>query len=168
MLVVLAEKNFRDAEFLVPRDFWTRENIAVVTASSGKISVGRFGFCVENDFLIDEVSADDFDGIFFVGGGGALDFLEKAAAKKLAENFEKSGKLCAAICIAPRLFLKWGLLKNRKMTGWNGDGNLPKLAAEADAIFTGAAVESDKNAVTADGPSSAELLANAVMEKLLV
>lgn len=166
ILAVLAPHDFRDTEFLVPREFWLQSGFSVFTASSERNSVGKFGFQVENDFLLNEVLAQDFDMVFFVGGGGSLDFLENASAQKLATECLRSDKILAAICAAPRLLLAWNLLEGKKITGWNGDGELPHLAQQADAIFVGGNTCRDGNILTGEGPSSAEEFANLVSDVL--
>ncbi len=157
ILMFLASDNFRDTEYLTPRAFFEQNNVNVMTISSQKISRGRFSFIVKNDYLInDEIDPAKFSGIFLVGGGGVLDYLENRVLRKLVWDFSDSGKIIGAICAAPRLLLKWGLLKNKKFTGWNGDGVLEKLGKENFAEYTNLSVQVDKNFVTGDGPNSVE------------
>ena len=166
VLMVLAEKNFRDIEYIVPRAFFEQAGITVKTASVKETSLGRFGFKVQNDFLIPHVSATDFDGIFLVGGNGSLDFLENEDLQTLTENFLKNNKLCGAICAAPRLLLQWGLMKNKKCTGWNGDGEVPILCEKYDAIFEDSSVVFDQKVVTGNGPKASEETALKFIENL--
>ncbi len=156
ILIVLASKNFRDEEYAVPRKIWEKEGIHVSTTSSTVTSTGRFGLKVKNDLLLDEARAEYFDAIFWVGGGGCLEYLENKTAETLAKSFVAVGKPVAAICAAPRLLLKWGILKGKKFTGWNGDSALEKMGKEAGAHFTSENVTVEKRFVTADGPESAE------------
>lgn len=153
--MILAAENFRDEEYSIPRKYWESQGADVITASTDSFSRGVLGTEVNNDFLLDEVSEDLFDGIFFVGGAGCMDLEENEDAKTLAEEFVKAGKVSGAICAAPRLFLAWGILKGKKCTGWNGDNEFSKLAEKAKAIFTGESCTRDGKIVTADGPDSA-------------
>ena len=154
--MILASDNFRDTEYITPRAFFEQGNANVMTASSVKISRGRFGYEVQNEFLISEVNPAKFSGIFLVGGGGSLDFLGNKDLEDLVKKFAEQNKAIGAICAAPRLLLHWGLLKNRKFTGWNGDQALEKLGQENFAEFTGTNIQVDENFVTGDGPSSVE------------
>lgn len=156
VLIILAENNFRDTEYIVPKSFFKKNEVKVMTASSKKISQGRFGFEVKNDFLFNEVNPAKFAGIFIVGGGGILDYNKNEDLQKLVNHFFKTNKIIGAICAAPRLLLNWGILKNKKFTSWNGDKVLKKLGADNFAEFTGKSTETDKNILTADGPSSVE------------
>ncbi len=156
ILMVIAPVNFRDTEYITPRAFFEQNNAKVMTTSSVKKSRGRFGFEVENDFLLSEVNPAKFSGIFLVGGGGSLDFMDNKELKDLVSDFISSKKAVGAICAAPRLLLNWGFLKNKSFTGWNGDSVLEKMGQENLAKFSGKAVEIDGNILTADGPTSVE------------
>ncbi len=159
ILMVIAEKNFRDTEYLTPKAFFEGTNAKVMTASSNVIANGRFGFKVKDNLLFKEVNPAKFDGIFIVGGGGILNYLDNQDLKDLVGKFDNSQKAIGAICAAPRLLLNWGILKNKKFTGWNGDNLLEKLGTENFATFTGKTVEIDENILTANGPSATEAAA---------
>jgi putative intracellular protease/amidase len=157
ILMILASERFRDVEYIVPRTFFEQHGFNVSTASSAKISVGRFGFKVKNNFLIDEVQAKQFDGLYFVGGAGALEYKDNAKVRLLAEAFFVMEKPLAAICAAPRNFLYWGLLKGKKVTGHNGDGQFITLALQEGAIpMQEETVVYDGGILTANGPEASE------------
>jgi putative intracellular protease/amidase len=166
VLIIVAPKEFRDVEYIVPRAFWEQVGMEVKTASSVRESRGRFGFVVQNDFLIDEVSADDFDGIFFVGGMGSLEFADDPSAKALAESFVAQGKAVGAICAAPRLLLQWGIMEGKKCTGNEWDGTLAEMCSKYGATYVEEPVVVDGNICTAEGPGVAEQTALAFQELL--
>lgn len=159
ILMVLASSDFRDTEYIVPRSFFEQNNYSVKTASISAISLGRFGYFVMNDYLIEDVSMDDFDGIFFVGGNGSLEYLNNESARNLTTQFLNAGKACGAICAAPRNFITWGICGGRKCTGWNGDGEVPKLCKKYGATFVDQSVVVDGNLVTGNGPMASEEMA---------
>jgi protease I len=157
IIMVLASENFRDIEYIVPRAFFEKAGIEIHTASSTKIAIGRFGYSVQNDFLVQDVKAENYDGIYLVGGGGSMEYLENENAKKLFTSFLKSNKAIGAICMAPRNFLHWGFLKEKNATGWNNDGGFSKMAKEAGAIdHAEKAVVVDGLILTANGPEASE------------
>jgi protease I len=161
ILMLLAEKDFRDVEYLVPRAFFERSGAEVCTLSGTEIATGRFGYRVKTDFLLPE-SADlsvDFDGVFIVGGSGVLDYEKNDLVEDLIKNFVQEKKPVAAICAAPRNLLKWGLLAEKKFTGWNGDNFFPGACAGSDAIFVDEEVVVDGKLVTGNGPEAAEVTA---------
>ena len=78
-----------------------------------------------NTKTLSEISAIDFDGVFYPGGHGPLwDLTTDADSIKLIEAFWKSKKPVAAVCHAPAVLLnvkdEFGdyLVKNRKVTGF--------------------------------------------------
>mgnify|MGYP003706325869 CR=1 FL=1 len=166
ILMILASKEFRDIEYIVPRAMWEQKGITVKTASIEKKSIGRFGYEVENDFLIQEASADDFDAIFFVGGIGILELQDNQTAKDLAFEFAIQNKTVSAICAAPRVLLHWGILTDRKCTGHNWDNTMPALAKKHEAEWIDTTVVMDDNFVTGYGPEAAEETALTILENL--
>jgi putative intracellular protease/amidase len=160
VLMLLASERFRDCEYLVPRAFFEQANIEVITSSTSKFVKGRFGYTIEVDFLLENIDAQKFDGIFFVGGGGAVEYAENMIAKKLFGTFLSLNKPVAAICAAPRNLLKWGYLKNKKCTGFDSDGVFSQLALENGAIpLPEEFVVRDGNILTANGPEASEACA---------
>jgi len=167
ILAVLAPQEFRDEEYTHPKEVWEENGVTVMTVSSSKQSIGSFGTKVENNFLLDEVNIDDFDAIFFVGGGGCLNFLNNKKAENLAKEFLAKNKTLGAICAAPRLFLRWGILTGKNFTGWNGDNALSELASKVGAIFKEGSTIVDGKILTADGPDSAQEAGEKILDIIL-
>jgi len=161
--MILAPEKFRDIEYIVPRAFFEQKNYTVMTSSISKKSVGTFGYEVENDFLLDEINVDIFDAICFVGGSGSLTYMENKKARVITEKFIQSGKVVSAICAAPRNLLKWGILFKKNCTGWNGDGEFLKMCKQYGAYYLNKGVVTDGKCITADGPSSSENFALAII-----
>ncbi|GAA5525936.1 protein/nucleic acid deglycase HchA [Microbulbifer aestuariivivens] len=58
-----------------------------------------------NTLPLGEVSADDFDAVFYPGGHGPLwDLAESEVSRALIETFFQAGKPVAAVCHAPGVF----------------------------------------------------------------
>lgn len=166
ILMILAPEDFRDEEYTEPRKIFEAHKFDVMTSSIQGIATGKFGLEVKIDIQLKDVKVEDFDAIFWVGGGGCLDFIANLDARKVAGEFFHQNKIIAAICAAPRLLLNWRLLEGKKITGWNGDNNLEDLALKGGAIYTGANIEVDGNVLTADGPDSAKKAGKALLEML--
>lgn len=164
--MVLAEDQFRDSEYIVPFAFWQQFGAEVKTTATSSVSYGKHGYEVHHDFHIHEAQSDEFDGLFFVGGNGCLDYLENESAQKLAASFLCAKKPIGAICAAPRLLLSWGILEGKKCTGFNGDGKLPELCEKSGALFQDASVVTDQNICTGTGPNTTEQTALAFWEIL--
>jgi len=154
--MVLAEEEFRDSEYIVPKAFWEQFGAEVHTTSSGIFSKGKFGYEVYHDFLLDEAKESEFDGLFFVGGSGSLAFGENEDAKKITMDFVRAKKPVGAICAAPRLFLEWGILQGKKCTGFDFNGDFPALCEKYGAIYQKSPVITDGKICTGSGPLAAE------------
>lgn len=150
--VFLAD-GFEEIEALTPVDALRRAGIAVETVSiMGRLGVaGSHGIVVSADKILDkkETVKDYLDGdmLFLPGGGKGTENL--AADMQLAEiinAYSESGKYLAAICAAPSVFGRMGLLTGKKATCYPGFEKLMK-----DATCTGGFVEKDGNFITGKG-----------------
>jgi len=161
ILIVIAKSKFRDEEYLEPRKALEDAGAIITVASSSlNTSEGMLGFKVKPDVLIGNVKEEDFDGIVFIGGGGAAEYFDNPAAHKLAQGFFEHGKLTSAICIAPATLANAGVLKGKKATSF--PSSLPILKAKGVILSNGNVVV-DGNIVTAVGPEAAKTFG----EKLL-
>lgn len=164
--MILAADNFRDTEYITPRTFFEREGFEITTTSSNPFSFGRFGYRVDHEKMLPEFSAKDFDAVLFVGGGGALKFKENTDAQRLAQECLDNQKILGAICAAPRNLLDWGILKGKKCTGHDWDGELENLCKKNGAIYQNIPCVVDGNIITADGTDSVEEWAHTIINLL--
>ena len=164
VLVVIAKNKFRDEEYLEPRKVLEDAGAAVTVASSSlDPSVGMRGLTVKPDVLIGNVKEEDFDGIVFIGGGGAAEYFNDPGAHKLARSFFEHGKLTSAICIAPATLANAGVLKGRKATAF--PSSVAALSSHG-AVVTSEPVVVDGMVVTAVGPEAAKKFGEKIMEVL--
>jgi putative intracellular protease/amidase len=77
-----------------------------------------------NTVKLDEVSADDYDTVFYSGGHGPMwDLVDNDTSIALIEAFYNSGKPVAAVCHAPAVFHKvtyqgQPIVKGKRITGF--------------------------------------------------
>jgi protease I len=168
VLMLVAFRDFRDQEYFVPRKIFEDSKIEVKTASSKKgRAIGADGGDVEVDFLISEVSVDEFDAIVFVGGPGALEHLDNENSYKLAKEAVEKGKVLGAICISPVILAKAGVLNGKKATVWTDfTKSQAKILKENGAIFEEKDVVVDGKIVTGNGPQAAEKFAKEIVNLL--
>ena len=106
--------------------------------------------------------------VVFVGGSGAQKYYSNERALTIAREAYEKGKVLGAICIAPGILAKAGVLKGKNATIWDsGSGEFVKILEENGAIYTGMNVEIDGNIITANGPHAAQGFAEAIIEKLV-
>ncbi len=162
--MVIAQNGFRDEEYWMPKEIFETHGIQVVTISSqANSAASKFGRMAQVDMLLADVRVSDFDALLFVGGPGTSEYFNLPQAHKAASEFVEQGKLLTAICIAPVILARAGLLKGRKATVFpSGKDELEK----AGAIYTGHPVEVAGRLITASGPEAAEAFGRAIVEAL--
>jgi protease I len=76
---------------------------------------------IKFDRTADQIKVSDYDAVFIPGGAWNPDNLRSDKdVIKFIQDFNKSGKLIAAICHAPVVLASADILKGRKLTGyWN-------------------------------------------------
>ncbi len=164
VLLVVAATNFRDEEFFQPFELLKRQGAAVTVASSRKDkATSVFGKTLTPDLRVADCQAADYDAVVFVGGPGAAEYFKDPAALALARSAAESGKVLAAICIAPAILAEAGVLKGRKAVCFPG---VRKQIARQGAIMGDRPVLQDGLILTATGPEAAQAFAEALAAML--
>ena len=164
IVFVVAPEVFRDEEYIEPKTILEAAGVEVTTASTvvGEI-YGKIKIKAQSQMLAKDIRVKDFDGIFFVGGGGASVYFEDKTIHNIAKQFYDNGKIVSAICIAPVILANAGLLQNKKATVFP-DGADALL--QNGAIYTGKDVEVDGKIVTGNGPQAAKHFAEELLKIL--
>ena len=157
IVFVVAPTNFRDEEYIEPKNIFETSGIEVITASTiiGTL-YGKIKIKTESQIFVKDIKVENFDGIFFVGGMGSSVYFEDKFIHKLIWDFYNVKKIVSAICIAPTILANSGVLKGKKATVFP-DGE-PALT-NGGAIYTANDVEIDGNIITGNGPQSATAFA---------
>lgn len=162
--MVIAPEVFRDEEYEHPKQVLEARGASVVTASRAAGTChGKLGLTAEATLGIAEAKATDYDAVLFVGGGGAEVFFDDPVAHDLARKTLAAGKVVGAICIAPSILARAGLLAGVRATAFPSQQD--DLAAHG-AVWTGAPVEVSGPIVTASGPEAARGFGLAVGDML--
>lgn len=164
VLVPLAQ-GCEELEAITITDLLHRANIAAVTAGLeiGPVKASHKATLVP-EMTLDEALKLDYDMIVLPGGLPGADHLGNdariiAALKEMAG----AGKFVCAICAAPRVLAKNGLLDGKRATAYPGfidGGTFPAIT------YTGAPVERDGKIITGRGPGTAMDFALALIEAL--
>lgn len=165
VLMVIAENQFRDEEYFQPKKAMEIKGITVRTASGSlNTANGVLGGRVTPDLLIADADMKDYDALVLVGGGGAEQYYDDPAAHKLIHQAVSREKIIAAICIAPVILARAGVLKGKNATVWYSDAG---EINNAGGKYTGAKVEKDGNIITADGPQAVSGFTDELLAALL-
>lgn len=167
ILYVIAPKNFRDEEYLRPKQVLESAGHKVITASvSSSKCYGMLGAEVKPDILIKNARESVYDAIVIAGGSGSTVLWSNPELLVLVKSFHNANKLVSAICLGTSVLARATIMGGRKMTGWPPDAK--DEAEKAKAIYTGENVTIDGNIITAIGPKAVEEFASIIMEKLEV
>lgn len=148
MIIVLLADGFEEIEALTPVDMLKRAGLEVKTVGvSGKIAVGSHGIPVVCDITPNEVDLSEVSMAIFPGGmPGSLNLDASSFTNEVIESISTRGGRLAAICAAPLIFGRRGLLVGKRATCY------PGFESELrDAECTGEAVVTDGNITTARG-----------------
>ena len=164
VLMIIAKDGFRDEELFVPREILQSNgyDVEIASVSKGRCK-GMLGKEVIADISLHDVDVRNYVAVLFVGGIGAKSYWNNLRAQEIARLAYENGKIVGAICLAPGILARAGLLKGKKATIWPG---AKSELIKADAIYTGNGLEEDGNIVTADGPGSAWAFGEKILEKL--
>ena len=164
VLVPLAQ-GFEEIEALTVVDILRRADIEVVMAglSPGPIA-GSHSVRVLPDALLDDVMYSEFDAIVLPGGApGFINLGKDERVLKIARDMDRSGKCVAAICAAPSVLIKAGVLKEGRKATVNPVG---KDEVAACACYVDDRVAVDRNLVTSKSPGTAMEFALKLVEIL--
>ncbi|MDF1498614.1 MAG: DJ-1/PfpI family protein [Patescibacteria group bacterium] len=171
VLFIIASKNFRDEEYFIPYEILQNEGADVSTASSVKGEIiGVEGGEARSTLSLKEIEIKNFDAIIFVGGGGATEYFDNNDAHKIIQEAVSHHKIIAAICIAPVILARAGVLCGKNATVWSGvmDKSGIKELEQAGSKVLNERVVTDGKIITADGPAASEDFAKAIIDIFLI
>jgi protease I len=165
-VMVIACKDFRDEELAEPRKALEDAGVLVtVAATSLEGCKGMKGAEVTPDVLVPDLVADEFDLAVFVGGSGSAAYYEDEDVLAFARDADDEGLVIGAICLAPGILAKAGVLDGLEATAYDAD-LARKALEEGGATYTGDAVTVDGVVVTGNGPEAARQFGEKLVEVL--
>ena len=148
MFYMFLADGFEETEALVTLDMLRRAGIEIKTIGIGDVLInGTHGIKVSADIREDEADISDCEGVILPGGmPGTENLYSSAVANNAVDYCFNNGKLICAICAAPVIPGRKGLLKGHKAVCFPGFENELEGAEIADC----ACVKSG-NFITAKG-----------------
>lgn len=144
MIAILLADGFEEIEALTPLDILRRAGLDVRTVAVGsKVAIGSHGISVICDESADEVYLDRISMAIFPGGmPGSLNLDASPFTDKIINAVENNGGRLAAICAAPLVFGRRGLLSGKNAVCYSGfeseltGANVPDCDVVTDGNIT--------------------------------
>ncbi|MDD5290833.1 MAG: DJ-1/PfpI family protein [Patescibacteria group bacterium] len=164
ILMVVAPRDFRDAEYSEPRKVFEEAGVKVQVASiQSGTAIGAEGLEVNIDLTVGQAEPDKFDAVVFVGGPGMLEIIDDESLQILAKKFYQEGKITTAICAASAILAQAGVLEGKTAAGWSG---VRETIEKGGATFSSQSVAVDGKIITAEGPASAREFGEEIVKAL--
>lgn len=165
-VMIIACKDFRDEELAEPKKILEEAGVDVTVAStSAEGCKGMLGAQVTPDTLVGDLDADEFDMAVFVGGSGSAAYYKDETVLTFAREADDEGLVIGAICLAPGILAKAGILEGLKVTSYDAK-EAKKALEEGGATWTGDKVTVDGVVVTGNGPDAAKEFGEKLVEVL--
>lgn len=139
MIALILADGFEEIEALTPLDCLRRVGVAIETVGiTGKYATGGHGITVAADKTEDEVNVADYDAVIFPGGLLGTENIDKSPlTDALLDSIIKKGGRIAAICAAPTVLGKRGLLKGKRAVCYPGmEDMLDGAITVSDGVVT--------------------------------
>lgn len=163
IVLVIASNGFQQEEYHETYKVLVKAGFHVTTASDKQgHATAHDGTTVIIDSLIDDIVSTVYDGVFLIGGRGALKFLNTPLVHKLLNELFCLSKPYGAICIAPRILAQAFVLRHKKATCWDGDDQAAIVLKKYEVEFVNEPVVVDGNVITANGPLAAQAFGQAI------
>ena len=122
MVYILLAPGFEEIEALAPVDLLRRANIETATVSiTGEPVPGSHGVTVTADIALEDVDLSRADMVVLPGGGPGYKNLGKdPRVEQLVRAAVEKDLWVAAICAAPTLLGRWGLLEGKDAVCYPG------------------------------------------------
>lgn len=169
LAMIIASRDFRDEEYFLSKKILELAGFEIKTFSNQTgLAIGADGGEVNVGFNLETLNVSDFDAIIFIGGPGALKYLDNEISYKVVREAIFKDKVLAAICSSPIVLARAGVLKEKKVTVWSGalDKSPLRILSENEAIYQDSPVVADGKIITANGPEAAEIFAEKIIEVL--
>ena len=148
----LAE-GLEEIEGLTVVDILRRAGVEVITISihGKKEVIGAHDITILADTVFEEVDFATLDGVVLPGGmPGTMNLMQHSGVNTVIQEFATSGKLVSAICAAPSVLGKAGLLEGKKATSYPGfEEQLIGATVTTEKVVT------DGNIITSRGMGTA-------------
>lgn len=166
VLVIFAQ-GCEELEAVTIIDLLRRADVQVTAAGlDDKVIIASRGVKLVPDCTLDEaIKRDDYDMVVLPGGlAGTNNLAADTRVIELLKRMAAARKFTCAICAAPSVLAKAGLLDGKSATAYPGVLDIPNIPG---LTYTGESVVRDGTVITSRGPGTALDFGLALIEALL-
>ncbi|WP_368490666.1 DJ-1 family glyoxalase III [Clostridium sp. BJN0013] len=164
-VIILLAEGFEEIEALTCVDVLRRGNIEckICSINSKEDVKGAHGIIVKVDSLLKNINEDEYHAVILPGGmPGAVNLRDNEKVIEIVRKFDRENKIIAAICAAPIVLKKAGIIYNRKVTSY------PGFEEELQAYnYSEEIVVQEGNLITSRGPATAVYFTFKILENLV-
>jgi protease I len=167
ILIAVAPEKYRDEELAEPVAAFQKAGIDFDIASTRRgPCTGMLGAKTTATLSFDDIDPKRYDGLVIVGGAGSqMHLWDDDLLNPIVKMFQQSGKVVAAICLAPIVLARAGILKNKKATYFESPASFREMKI-GGAVITNAPVVKDGRIITANGPAASKAFADTIVQAL--
>jgi 4-methyl-5(b-hydroxyethyl)-thiazole monophosphate biosynthesis len=151
-VIFLLANGFEETELIAPVDILRRAgaNVELISIEENLLVESSHGIKIEADNFANQVDLNAIDAVVLPGGLRGTDRLSKSPkVEKIIRTAHDNGKFVGAICAAPMVLGKLGLLEGKSFTCYPGiDNNI------TDGLYTKKNIVHEDNIITAEAMGS--------------
>jgi protease I len=137
-----------------------------IASSDTGVAVSMGQIVVQPDLALPDAQVADYAGLVLIGGSGAALYWDDSLLQTRCRQFVESGRIVAAIGIAPITLARAGILKGRKAAVFHEPTAIGWLK-ESGAKFSFRELVTDRNVITAASDEQAHAFGKAVAAAVL-
>ncbi len=161
VLLFLPAKDFNEEEYSIVRKLLLKYSKNIfITSDDHYVCSGSKGMKVKSDISFYNINTKNFSAMVLIGGKGSKAYWDNEKLHHITRNFNDAQKVIGAICSAPVILAKAGILQNKTATCYYEDKN---ELINLEINYQDRAVVIDKNIVTSNGSQSAAQFTEAVL-----
>ena len=164
VVIILPESNFNEQEFNTVKTHLEKNYIKVFIASDATgLCTGEHGLKVKSDMQLYNIHINNFKAVIFIGGKGVEEYWNNILLHKLIKKSYENKTLLAAICAAPVILAKSGILSSKNAVCY--PDNKKDLTKEG-ANYTDLPVIQEGKIITARDEISAQQFVESIIASL--
>jgi protease I len=165
--LIIAHEAYHQVEYNEPKKALETAGFTVIAVSNkAGTAKAKDNSTASVNKIISDLDVNEYAGIFFIGGPGALEHLDNQASYKIIQAARASHIPIGAICISTRILAHANILQGIEATGWNDDNKLADIYRDYKISYAPVDVMVCDGVVTATGPSVAKQFGDEIVTLL--